>query len=178
MYYKSLCMTRSWRADLVAKCMNCTSVSSTTMVAHNHLQPQIQGLWWPLLSSQGHSTHTCTTHTCTQNYKHCNKTQNSILSFKDKLGFALLTKPGRAMGVWAGREQLPVITVVSHPHKEHRLRGWWDGSVGKSTRLFFQRSEVQIPATTWWLTTTHNEIWCPLLVRLKTSTVYLHIINK
>ena len=27
-------------------------------------------------------------------------------------------------------------------------RGWRDGSVGKSTRLLFRRSEVQIPATT------------------------------
>jgi hypothetical protein len=56
--------------------------------------------------------------------------------------------------------------------------GWWDGSVGKSTRLLFRRSKVQIPATTWWLTTTRNEIWCPLLECLKTATVYLHIINK
>jgi hypothetical protein len=30
--------------------------------------------------------------------------------------------------------------------------------VGKSTRLLFQRSGVQIPATTWWLTTIRNEI--------------------
>jgi hypothetical protein len=30
--------------------------------------------------------------------------------------------------------------------------------VGKSTRLLFRRSRVQIPATTWWLTTIHNEI--------------------
>jgi hypothetical protein len=28
----------------------------------------------------------------------------------------------------------------------------------------------------WWLTTIHNEIGCPLLVCLKTATVYLHII--
>jgi hypothetical protein len=48
--------------------------------------------------------------------------------------------------------------------------------VGKSTRLLFRRSRVQIPATTWWLTTICNEIWCPLLVCLKTATVYLHII--
>jgi hypothetical protein len=41
--------------------------------------------------------------------------------------------------------------------------GWWDGSVGKSTRLLFRRSGVQIPATTWWLTTIRNEIWLPLL---------------
>jgi hypothetical protein len=32
-------------------------------------------------------------------------------------------------------------------------RGWRDGSVGKSTRLLFRRSGVQIPATMWWLTT-------------------------
>ena len=54
--------------------------------------------------------------------------------------------------------------------------GWWDGSVGKSTRLLFQRSRVQIPATTWWLTTICDKIWRPLLECLKTATVYLHII--
>jgi hypothetical protein len=57
-------------------------------------------------------------------------------------------------------------------------RGWWYGSVGKSTRLLFQRSGVQIPATTWWLTTIRNEVWLPFLECLKTATVYLHIINK
>jgi hypothetical protein len=56
--------------------------------------------------------------------------------------------------------------------------GWWDGSVGKSTRLLFWRSGVQIPATTWWHTTICNEIWLLLLECLKTATVYLHIINK
>jgi hypothetical protein len=55
--------------------------------------------------------------------------------------------------------------------------GWWDGSVGKSTRLLFRRSGVQIPATSWWLTTICNKIWLPLLECLKTATVYLHIIN-
>jgi hypothetical protein len=54
--------------------------------------------------------------------------------------------------------------------------GWWDGSAGKSTRLLFRRSRVQIPATTWWLTTILNKIWHPLLECLKTATVYLHII--
>jgi hypothetical protein len=58
------------------------------------------------------------------------------------------------------------------------LRGWWDGSEGKSTRLLFWRSRVQIPATTWWLTTICNEISRPLLVFLKTATVYLDVINK
>ncbi|EDL03018.1 mCG140054 [Mus musculus] len=34
-----------------------------------------------------------------------------------------------------------------------------DGSVVKSMRrLLFRRSRVQIPATTWWLTTIRNEI--------------------
>ena len=32
------------------------------------------------------------------------------------------------------------------------------------------------PTTTWWLTTTRNEIWCPLLVCSKTATVYLCVI--
>ena len=50
--------------------------------------------------------------------------------------------------------------------------------MGKSTRLLFRRSGVQIPATTWWLTTIRNEIWRPLLECLKTASVYLHIINK
>jgi hypothetical protein len=60
-----------------------------------------------------------------------------------------------------------------------KTRGWWDGSVGKSTRLLFRRFRVQIPATTWWLTTIRNEIWLPLLEYVKTATVYLHkIITK
>jgi hypothetical protein len=58
------------------------------------------------------------------------------------------------------------------------LSGWWDGSVGKSTRLLFRRSRVQIPATKWWLTTICNKIWRPLLECLKTATVYLPIIDK
>jgi hypothetical protein len=43
--------------------------------------------------------------------------------------------------------------------------GWRDGSVVKNTN-FFQRSWVQFPATTWWLTTICNGLWCPLLVCL------------
>jgi len=35
-----------------------------------------------------------------------------------------------------------------------------------------------IPSTTWWLTTICKEIRCPLLVCLKTATVYLYIINE
>jgi hypothetical protein len=57
--------------------------------------------------------------------------------------------------------------------------GWRDGSAGKSTHwLFFRRSWVQISATTWWFTTTCNEIWSLLLALLKTASVYLLIINK
>ena len=39
-------------------------------------------------------------------------------------------------------------------------------------------SWVQIPATTWWLSTICHELWLPLLECLKTTTVYLHIISK
>jgi hypothetical protein len=60
--------------------------------------------------------------------------------------------------------------------QEGHISGWWDGSVGKSTQLLFWRSGVQIPATTWWLTTIRNKIWLPLLVCLKIATEYLHII--
>jgi len=48
---------------------------------------------------------------------------------------------------------------------------------GKEHRLLFQRSWVQFPATTWWLTAICNEIWWPFLVCL-TATVYSHKINK
>jgi hypothetical protein len=40
--------------------------------------------------------------------------------------------------------------------------------------LLFQRSWVQFPATTWWLTTICHEIRCPLLECLKTVTLYLY----
>jgi hypothetical protein len=42
--------------------------------------------------------------------------------------------------------------------------GWRHGSEVKSTDCFFQRSWVQFPATTWWLTTICNGIQCTLLV--------------
>ena len=44
--------------------------------------------------------------------------------------------------------------------------------------LLFQRSWVQFPATTWWLTTICNKIWRPLLECLKAATVYLHTLNQ
>jgi hypothetical protein len=85
-----------------------------------------------------------------------------------------LTPFGRLVGDSCAAVQATLYTATHHSIR----KGWWDGSVGKSTRLLFQRSGVQIPATTWWLTTIRNKIWCPLLVCLKTATVYLHIINK
>jgi hypothetical protein len=69
-----------------------------------------------------------------------------------------------------------VLRLLKTIEDKRNSMGWWDGSVGKSTRLLFRRSRVQIPATTWWLTTIRNKIWLPLLVCLKTATVYLHII--
>jgi hypothetical protein len=38
--------------------------------------------------------------------------------------------------------------------------------------LLFQRSWVQLPATTWWLTAICDGIWCLLLVCLQTATMY------
>ena len=52
-----------------------------------------------------------------------------------------------------------------------KIQGWRDGSVVKSTDVLSSN-----PTTTWWLTTIRDGIWCPLLVCLKTATVYLHII--
>ena len=54
---------------------------------------------------------------------------------------------------------------------QNGLERWLRGS---EHWLLFQRSWVQFPATTWWLTAICNEIWCPLLVCLKTVTVYSH----
>ena len=75
-------------------------------------------------------------------------------------------------------------------YKDCKSRGWRDGSVVKSVDCSSEGPEfksqqphgrVQISATTWWLTTICNEIWCPLLEYLRIATVYLHInkwINK
>jgi hypothetical protein len=54
---------------------------------------------------------------------------------------------------------------------------WWE-AVRKNHWLLFQRSWVHFPATTWWLTTICNGIWCPLLVCLKTATVHPYKWNK
>jgi hypothetical protein len=58
--------------------------------------------------------------------------------------------------------------VVSKNIKNKIKRHW----------LLFQRSWVQFPATTWWLTTICSRVWCPLLVCLKTPTVYSHTMNE
>jgi hypothetical protein len=55
--------------------------------------------------------------------------------------------------------RIPMIHLADHTKlKKKEDQGSKDGSVGKSTRLLLQRSGVQIPATTWWLTTIRKEI--------------------
>ena len=65
-------------------------------------------------------------------------------------------------------------TLMTHLHTHDSFTHTHDSYT--HTRLLFRRSGVQIPATTWWLTTICNKIWCPLLECLKIATVYLHII--
>jgi len=50
----------------------------------------------------------------------------------------------------------------------------WAGGMAQRLRTLAALPEVlsSIPATTWWLTTICNGIWCPLLVCLKIVTVY------
>jgi hypothetical protein len=68
------------------------------------------------------------------------------------------------------------LTEHSKRQGEYSLYKWanWAGEMAQQVRahwLLFWRSWVQIPATTLGLTTICNEIWCPLLVCLKTATV-------
>jgi hypothetical protein len=58
-----------------------------------------------------------------------------------------MTKTYNAWGIYTKKFNMNIAL------KNFSGGGWWDGSVGKSTRLLFRRSGVQIPATTWWLTT-------------------------
>jgi hypothetical protein len=59
-------------------------------------------------------------------------------------------------------------------HVRNKLQGLERWLSGYEHWLLFQRSWVQFPATTWWLTTICNVLWCPLLVCLKTLTMYSH----
>jgi hypothetical protein len=72
------------------------------------------------------------------------------------------------------------LLLLPPQHRDYKPYpgGWRDGSGVKSTDCSSGGPEFKIPATTWWLTTICNEIGCPLLVCLKTATVYLHIISK
>jgi len=72
--------------------------------------------------------------------------------------------------------QQNILSPVSASEKHHMGLERWLSS--KEHRLLFRRFSVQFPATTWWLTTICSEIWCPLLMCLKTATVYLYRINK
>jgi hypothetical protein len=106
-----------------------------------------------------------------------------MLDFSVRDDYLVIKKPGKAFhSCYFGSDSIHLTFIPETGEAEVNIeildRGWWDGSMGKSTRLFFRRSRVQIPATTWWLTTIPNEIWLPLLECLRTATVYLHIINK
>ena len=52
----------------------------------------------------------------------------------------------------------------------------WTGEMAQQVRALTALPKVLNSATTWWLTATRNEIWCPLLVCVKSATGYLHII--
>jgi hypothetical protein len=45
----------------------------------------------------------------------------------------------------------------------------------RGSEMVFQRPRVQIPATTWWLTTICYGIGCLFLVWLKTARIYIYI---
>lgn len=53
--------------------------------------------------------------------------------------------------LYPGTDQIPSRVHLS---QEGFILGWWDGSVG----LLFRRSEIQVPATTWWLAAIRDEI--------------------
>jgi hypothetical protein len=55
-----------------------------------------------------------------------------------------------------------------------KSRCWGAGEMAQWLRALTVLPEVLNPATTWWLATICNEIRCPLLVYLKTETVYSH----
>ena len=50
------------------------------------------------------------------------------------------------------------ISYIEKPfHKKMMWRGWRDGSeVNRTGWLLFQKSWIQFPAPTWWLTITYN----------------------
>jgi hypothetical protein len=57
---------------------------------------------------------------------------------------------------WVDKAGIKIEEFQRHTQNPSSHSGWehW---------LLFQRSCVQFPATTWWLTTIYNGIWCPLL---------------
>ena len=62
--------------------------------------------------------------------------------------------------------------------QEGRLRGLIYASAGKITDCSYESPEFKFQHPHGGSETTHNEILHPLLVCLKTATVYLHTINK
>jgi hypothetical protein len=60
--------------------------------------------------------------------------------------------------------------------KSSTCKGWRDGSAGKRSDCSSEGPEFKSQQPHGGSHTTHNEIWCPLLVHLKSATVYLCII--
>jgi hypothetical protein len=78
-------------------------------------------------------------------------------------------RPGFFCRFW-GFERRPHALLLScfpssvflHLFHYKKIQGLERWRSSKEHRLLFQRSWVQFPATTWWLTTICNGIWCPL----------------
>jgi hypothetical protein len=80
---------------------------------------------------------------------------------EDQVQFPATTSPPNHL-LWFNTLFWPRRAPGTHyTFKKKNNKGWWDGSVGKSTRLLFRRSGVQIPATTWWLTTIRSRYLTP-----------------
>jgi hypothetical protein len=76
----------------------------------------------------------------------------------------------------SGRKMSPKLKLRFRKGRLRKMNmGWRDGSAAKSTDC---SSRVQFPATTWWLTTICNGVWCPLLVSKESNGGVMHIINK
>jgi hypothetical protein len=74
-------------------------------------------------------------------------------------------------GARAQDRKKPIPTMIDFLQQSHSRAG--EMAQREEHWLLFRRPWVQIPATTWWLTTTCNEIWWPFLACLKSATVYL-----
>jgi hypothetical protein len=65
-----------------------------------------------------------------------------------------------------------------HFIKNRWIGGWWDGSGVRAPNCSSKGPKFKSQQPHGGSQPPVTEIWCPLLERLKTATVYLHIINK